>query len=91
MYCLHGFIRKKYVKCIPFARYGAYKSRTLYLDTLYLDRHRNGGIGRDVHASRLAGGVAAIGALSLEIGGPSLPKHLESVKVSHIRQVSLIH
>ena len=62
-------------------------SHTLY----YLDRHRNGGIGRDVHASRLAGGVAAIGALSLEIGGPSLPKHLESVKVSHIRQVSLIH
>ena len=32
------------------------------------------------------GGLSAIGALSLDIGGPSLPKHLESVKVSHIRQ-----
>ena len=72
-----------------------------------IDRHRNGGIGRDIHASRLAGGLSAIGALSLDIGkfdtmscvkrnrhanfsnysgGPALPKHLESVKVSHIRQ-----
>ena len=42
-------------------------------------------LGRDVHASRLAGGLAAIGALSLTIGGPSLPAHLESVKVSHVR------
>ena len=51
-----------------------------------IDRNRNGGLGRDVHASRLAGGLSAIGALSLSIGGPGLPKHLESVKVSHIRQ-----
>ena len=51
-----------------------------------VDRHRNGGIGRDIHASRLAGGLSAIGALSLDIGGPALPKHLESVKVSHVRQ-----
>ena len=73
-----------------------------------IDRHRNGGIGRDIHASRLAGGLSAIGALSLDIGkfdtilsvfneigmlifpnhsgGSALPKHLESVKVSHIRQ-----
>jgi len=51
-----------------------------------IDRNRNGGIGRDIHASRLAGGLSAIGALSLGIGGPALPKHLESVKVSHIRQ-----
>ena len=73
-----------------------------------IDRHRNGGVGRDIHASRLAGGLSAIGALSLDIGkfdtissvfneigmlifsnysgGSALPKHLESVKVSHIRQ-----
>ena len=54
-----------------------------------IDRARNGGVGRDVHASRLAGGLSAIGALSLNIGGDALPKHLESVKVSHIRKVSL--
>ena len=34
-----------------------------------IDRNRNGGIGRDIHASRLAGGLSAIGALSLGIGG----------------------
>ena len=34
----------------------------------------------------MAGGLSAIGALSLDIGGPALPKHLESVKVSHVRQ-----
>ena len=53
-----------------------------------IDRGRNGGVGRDVHASRLAGGLSAIGALSLGIGGEGLPKHLEAVKVSHVRQVS---
>ena len=52
-----------------------------------IDRGRNGGVGRDVHASRLAGGLSAIGALSLGIGGEGLPKHLEAVKVSHVRQV----
>ena len=51
-----------------------------------IDRDRNGGVGRDVHASRLAGGLSAIGALSINIGGDGLPKHLESVKVSHVRQ-----
>ena len=56
-----------------------------------IDRARNGGVGRDVHASRLAGGLSAIGALSLNIGGDALPKHLESVKVSHIRQVKYAH
>ena len=37
--------------------------------TALIDRNRNGGIGRDIHASRLAGGLSAIGALSLGIGG----------------------
>ena len=31
-------------------------------------------------------GLSAIGALSLNIGGDGLPKHLEAVKVSHVRQ-----
>ena len=51
-----------------------------------IDRTRNGNKGRVVHASRLAGGLSAIGALSLNISGPALPEHLESVKISHFRR-----
>ena len=51
-----------------------------------IDRTRNGNIGREIHASRLAAGLSAIGALSLNISGPGLPKHLESVKISHLRK-----
>ena len=40
--------------------------------TALIDRNRNGGIGRDIHASRLAGGLSAIGALSLGIGGKKI-------------------
>jgi crotonobetainyl-CoA:carnitine CoA-transferase CaiB-like acyl-CoA transferase len=51
-----------------------------------IDRTRNGNKGRVIHASRLAAGLSAIGALSLNISGPALPKHLESVKISHFRR-----
>ena len=51
-----------------------------------IDRTRNGGKGREIHASRLAAGLSAIGALSLNISGPALPNHLESVKISHFRR-----
>ena len=42
--------------------------------------------GREIVASRLAAGLGAIGALSLTISGPSLPKHLISTKISHLRK-----
>ena len=51
-----------------------------------IDRTRNGNKGREIHASRLAAGLSAIGALSLNISGPALPEHLESVKISHFRR-----
>ena len=49
------------------------------------DRERTG-LGREIHASRLAAGIAAIGALSLTVDGPNLPKHLVSAKISQLRQ-----
>ena len=51
-----------------------------------IDRTRNGNMGREIHASRLAAGLSAIGALSLKISGPALPEHLQSVKISHFRR-----
>jgi len=50
-----------------------------------VDRERSK-LGREIHASRLACGVSAIGALSLTIGGEALPKHLISAKISHLRK-----
>ena len=54
-----------------------------------IDRARNGGMGREMHTLRLTGVLSAIGTFSLNIGGEALPKHLKSVKVVHIRKVSL--
>ena len=51
-----------------------------------IDRTRNGNKGRVIHASRLAAGLSAIGALSLNITLPNSAKHLESVKISHFRR-----
>lgn len=47
-----------------------------------VDRESSG-LGREIHTSRLASGVSAIGALSLTIDGPNLPKHLVTPKISH--------
>ena len=50
-----------------------------------VDRQRTN-LGRELLVSRLANGIAAIGALSLTIDGPNLPAHLISTPISHIRQ-----
>jgi len=50
-----------------------------------VDRQRTN-LGRELLVSRLANGIAAIGALSLTIDGPNLPSHLISTPISHIRQ-----
>jgi len=84
--CLSHFLDRKVVYT-PLRLCSIYSAviSAVSVGAALVDRERIGE-GREVTSSRLAAGVAAIGALSLTISGPSLPKHLISTKISHMRK-----
>ena len=84
--CLSYFLDRKVVYT-PLSICSAYSGVISSVATAasLLDRERINE-GREIISSRLASGVSAVGALSLTISGPNLPKHLISPKINHMRK-----